>query len=98
VPEALVGRPLAAGRLQGGELRFTGDLVRAGFLVLHRPGRYRVISRDTHGRAVTLCYLVGRDEQLGPLDGATVRVEGPAWWVAGLPHPAVQVRRLVRVE
>ncbi len=97
-PGALADQPLDPHRPQGVQARYTGELSAVGRLVLRRPGQFRLIQRDAQGRAVTLCYLVGPSEQLASARGATVRVEGPVWWIAGLPYPCVQAQRVVRLE
>lgn len=96
-PAALDRFALVQEQQQGETGRFTGVLRRSGW-AFRRPSRYRLITYDRSGRAVTQCYIIEREAQLNQLVGHRIDLTGRTYWVSGIGYPVVAVERLVRIE
>lgn len=95
VPSELAGESLSGQHAQGTSQEFSGSLSKTGW-VWRSPSKYRLIQRDARGRALTVCYVVGNEEQLGPLLGRELTIRGRTFWLTGAAYPAVSAERITR--
>jgi hypothetical protein len=76
---------------------YTGEIAGTQRFSLTNRGEYRLVRRDTQGRALTLCFLSGPPERFEALRGTTVRAIGTETWNTGARYPTLQVDSIVRV-
>lgn len=94
LPVGLAGRTLVPSKPQGSAVQYGGIVHRSG-LVWRRPSRFR-LAEDESGRALTMCYLLGNEEQLGQILGRRVTIHGREYWVQGVRSSVVVPERIVR--
>lgn len=85
-------RPRRRGR--GPTVEKVGVVRPVGALVLRRPSRYRLVKPDPHGRAHTICYLVGDEQRLARAVGYRVRVSGWMYDLFAVRYDAMLIDRL----
>ena len=83
---------------QGREVSYTGEVRPSAGWVFNRPGDYRLGVRDSKGRPVTRCYILGNRSQLASLLGRNCRIEGSEYWLEGVRLPVVVPERIVLVS
>jgi len=79
---------------QGPVSTYIGVLRPIGMMVWRKPSRYRLISRDARGRAVTRCYLRGDEALLESFKGKRVEVSGAEHRVQGVKRPVMVVESI----
>ncbi len=94
LPRELRNRKLVDSMKQGELAEYKGELRPSGF-VWRRPSEYRLIRRDSSGRAFTICYVLGDSSVLEDREGHTLILYGREYWVQGMRHPVVVARQLV---
>ena len=77
---------------------YIGVLRPAGMTFWRKPSRYRLISRDARGRAVTRCYLRADETMLESFKGKRVEVCGAEHWVQGVRRPVMVVESISEVK
>jgi hypothetical protein len=92
--------PLAADQLvdsreQGVKVSYEGKLRPSG-IVWNRPSRYRLVTYDEHGWAITICYVLADEEKLARLEDEDVTVDGQEYWVQGVKYSVVVPHRIAR--
>jgi SH3-like domain-containing protein len=88
LPGILADETLVASKPQGEVVRYEGVLRPAG-LVWRRPSKFRLVKHDDNGRAITVCYVLGRQSGLEKAVGAAVVISGREYWIQGVRAPVV---------
>jgi len=94
LPVGLAGRTLVPSKAQGQAVKYDG-VVRHSGLVWRRPSRYR-LAEEQSGRALTVCYVMGNEQQLKQILGERVTVHGREYWVQGVRSSVVVPERIIR--
>ena len=83
---------------QGPVSTYIGVLRPTGMMFWRKPSRYRLISRDARGRAVTRCYLRGDEALLESFKGKHVEVSGEEHRVQGVKRPVMVVDSISKIR
>ncbi len=94
LPRELEHGNLVDSEEQGRLVEYKGVLRPSGF-VWRKPSEYRLVRRDSSGRAMTICYVIGDSSVLEDREGHTLILYGRQYWVQGMRHPVVAARQLV---
>jgi hypothetical protein len=81
---------------QGKPGRYEGQLSRAGAL-FYTPSDHRLVAINRAGKAVTVCYVLGNETQLGRLSGSRLAIEGPVYWFKSTQYPTILAERIQRL-
>lgn len=84
---------LAAGRVQGEEVEYSGRLVRAS-MTWRPPTSLRLVKKGPDGFFVE-CYVLGEEKALGDMIGLEVAITGRRYWVRGSSVPVVAIDSIV---
>lgn len=96
LPPGLAGRELLSSRQQGRQVQYLGVL-RPSALVWRRPSKYRLVrSRNEKSPAVTVCYVLGNEDQLASLVGRTLVIHGLEYWVQAVRHSVVVPEKIIK--
>ena len=96
LPALLAGYTPDAQRPQNRPARFTGRLARAGHAAAPGYSGYQIMADASRlGRGEALCRLIGLEGQLKSLAGCQVEVQGAVWYLAEVPVPVLDARRLL---
>lgn len=98
LPEALIGKRLSGAYKQGVFSRVRGTVSKVSWLSFSSPAKYRLVTLDHKGRAVTVCYLAGQYKQLAKLKGQRIEAAGAKYWLAGKKYPVLATSQVVRRE
>ena len=94
-PSVLEGKKLVSSVEQGKSVYYVGTLRPAGY-VWKRPGKFRLTRKDSRGRAVTSCYVLGNESQLAGLRDSLLRVVGKEYWIQGVRYPVVVPEQIIQ--
>lgn len=84
----LLERGLVASVSQGKTAQYEGTLGKS-YMVLLSPSKYSLLKRDSKGRTITLCYVLGDESRLASLVGRRILVQGREYWLQGARDPLV---------
>jgi hypothetical protein len=88
-PEAMIKKKLVTSKEQGLLVKREGVIRRAGLFLWRQPSKYRLVAHDKNGVAVTVCYVLGDEEQVASMDGRTVSISGKEYWIQGVKYAAI---------
>ena len=86
LPPGLTREELAAVLGQGTVADYQGTVDHVPIAFLHCSS-YRLVAQDNHGRATTVCYLRGNDEQMPSFMGRRLAVRGREFWLKAEKAP-----------
>ena len=92
-PDGINRDKLTSGAEQGKLGRYTGQLVRTG-ATSTSPSRYRLVARE-RGTQYTVCFVLGKNDQLDKLLDRQMTVEGPVYWFRYNQDPAVLAEQIL---